>query len=91
METNKPSLLEECKIGLNIPLEDSADFDPVINQKIRVVKASMIKAGVTSERMESDLAIGVIVMGVSDLWELKSGEVRFSTAFNTLLSQLALG
>lgn len=83
-------LLNECKKGLNIPLESTA-FDSVIKQKLLAVKQFMIGAGVKGERLESDLAVGVIVMGVTDLWEIKAGEVKFSPAFLTLLTQLAAG
>ena len=83
-------ILNECKKGLNIPVE-SIDFDPVLNQKIKAVQMFMRNAGVSESNLENDLAIGVIVMGVSDLWELKSGEVKFSPVFYTLVSQLAMG
>ena len=46
----------------------------------------MARAGVSEEIMEDDLAIGVIVMGVADLWNIEGGEIKFSPAFNTLLS-----
>lgn len=83
-------LVKECKKALNIQ-EDTLSFDGVIVQKIRAVKSFMRRAGVSDESMNDDLAIGVIVMGVADLWGPESGEVKFSPAFNTLLSQLAMG
>lgn len=83
-------LLEECKKGLNISIENTA-MDPNLNQKIKTVKMFMSNAGVSTENMNSDLAVGVIVMGVTDLWELKSGEVKFSPAFFTLVTQLSMG
>lgn len=83
-------LLIECKKGLSIPLE-STDFDSLLNQKLLAVKLYMKTAGVSDEKLTNDLAVAVMVMGVSDLWELKAGEVKFSPVFFTLVSQLAMG
>jgi hypothetical protein len=82
-------LLLECKKSLNIQPETS-HFDGVLNQKILVVKSYMTRAGVSAAAMEDDMAVGIIVMGVADLWNIGGGEIKFSPAFNTLLSQLAL-
>lgn len=83
-------LLNECKKGLNIQ-EDSTAFDGVLTQKLLAVKSYMQRAGVSDEMMANDLAVGVVVMGVGDLWNTGGGEIKFSPAFNTLLTQLALG
>jgi len=83
-------LLAECKKGLNIQVESLA-FDGVLSQKLLAVKSYMKRAGVSDEMMVDDLAVGVIVMGVADLWNVGGGEIKFSSAFNTLLSQLAIG
>lgn len=80
-------LQDECKIGLGIPL-DSMAFDGLIMQKIKIVQSYMKNAGVSDAKMEDDLAVGVIVMGVGDLWETKGGGVNFSPAFHTMLNQL---
>jgi hypothetical protein len=80
-------LLEECKKGLDMSISTPA-IDESIAQKIRTVKSFMKRAGVPEENMYDDLAAGIIVMGVSDLWELQSGEVKFSPAFTTMLTQL---
>lgn len=88
MEDSK--LLEECKKGLTIPVESTA-FDPILLQKVLAVKLFMKSAGVSDENMSNDLAVGVIVMGVTDLWELKAGDIKFSPAFFTLVNQLAMG
>lgn len=90
MALTDEQLLSECKIGLTIPVE-SKDFDGTVKQKILTVKLFMKGAGVTDENLTSDLGVGVIVMGVSDIWDLKSGEVKFSPVFYTLLNQLAAG
>lgn len=80
-------LIEECKIGLNISTSSTA-LDGILKQKILAVKSFMKIAGVSEKQMNNDLAVGVIVMGVADLWELEGGEAKFSPAFKTLLSQL---
>ena len=80
-------LLIECKAGLGIQA-DSTDFDDVLNQKLLAVKAYMTGAGVSADTMASDLAVGVIVMGVGDLWNDGGGGIKFSPAFHTLLIQL---
>jgi hypothetical protein len=83
-------LIYECKIGLGISIESVA-FDQLLNQKIAMVKAYLLGAGVSESKLTNDLAIGVIVMGVTDLWEMQGGDVRFSPVFHTLVTQLACG
>lgn len=82
-------LVIQCKIGLNIQIE-STDFDDVLAQKLLAVTSYMKGAGVSVEMMDDDLATGVIVMGVTDLWNVGGGEIKFSPVFNTLLGQLAM-
>ena len=83
-------LLLECKNGLGIS-PDSTAFDGILTQKILVVQLFMTNAGVPASEMDNPLAAGTVVMGVNDLWDLKSGEVKFSPVFFTLVSQLAAG
>lgn len=87
-------LLDECKKGLNISL-DSTDFNAMLTQKINIVKAYMIGAGVSDTAFTDEstqfLAMGIVILGVTDLWNLDSGVIRFSPVFNTLLIQLASG
>lgn len=83
-------LLIECKKGLNIQVA-STDFDGVLTQKLLAVKSYMKSAGVSDDTMLDDLAVGIIVMGVTDLWNMGGGEIKLSPAFNVLLSQLAIG
>jgi uncharacterized membrane protein (DUF441 family) len=82
-------LLIEWKKGLNMPTT-STNFDGTLTQKILLVKSYMKGAGVSDEMMLDDLAVGIIVLGVTDLWNLTSGDVKFSTVFNTLLTQLSI-
>lgn len=84
-------LIIEVKKGLGISIDSNEKIDQVIKQKVLAVKSFMKNAGVTDENMNSDLAIGVIVMGVNDIWESKAGEVKFSPAFSTLITQIASG
>lgn len=84
-------LVIECKKGLTLSLEPNEVIDRTIKQKLLAVKMYMKGAGVSDEKIVSDLGVGALVMGVTDLWELKSGEVKFSPVFFTLVSQLALG
>jgi hypothetical protein len=83
-------LLTECKKGLNISLTSTA-FDNVLTQKLLAVKSFMKDAGVSDTRMVDDLAVGIIVMGVADLWNVQGGEAKFSPVFYTLLGQLVIG
>lgn len=82
-------LLTECKKGLNIQVE-STDFDGVLTQKLFAVKSFMLGAGVSSTMLEDDLAVGAIVMGVTDLWNMEGGEIKFSPVFYSFVSQLAI-
>lgn len=84
-------LLIECKKGLNMSTEPNEIIDSAIMQKILTVKAYLLGGGVSEERFNSNLAIGVIVVGVTDLWNLNSGEIKFSPVFNLLATQLAMG
>jgi len=81
-------LLVACKIGLGFEVED-ADLDKRIKQKMLQVKMFMKKAGVSEENITSDLGIGTLVIGINDLWDLSSGDIKFSPAFLTLTTQLA--
>ena len=80
-------LLVECKKGLGIPLAVTAT-DSAIRQKLLAVKSYIIGAGVSETILTDDLAVGCIVIGVTDLWNLNPGEIKFSPAFRALLTQL---
>lgn len=81
-------LLIETKKGLNIPVE-STNFDGVLTQKIKAVIGYVGNAGVSDTQLESDAGTGLIVMGVADIWNLQSGEAKFSPAFHLMLTQLS--
>lgn len=81
-------LLIECKNGLGMQLDSDA-FDSPLTQKLIAVKSFMRRAGVSDETLASQDAVGTIVLGVTDLWNVNSGEVKFSPVFYTFVNQLA--
>lgn len=91
MAMTAEQFLESCKIGMGMSSELNEAIDPILRQKILAARMFMKGAGISDEKIESDLGMGILVMGVMDLWELKSGEVKFSPAFFTLTTQLAMG
>ena len=80
-------LLKDVKSGLLIttPL-----FDDVLKIHIRDVKSYLKNAGVKDSVIESEDAVGVILRGVSDLWNNGSGNVDFSPYFRDRATQLSL-
>lgn len=80
-------LLKSVKSGLMIttPL-----FDDVLMIHIRDVKSYLKTAGVKDFVIESEDAVGVILRGVSDLWNNGSGDVNFSPYFRDRATQLSL-
>lgn len=80
-------VLAACKTGLNISL-GTTTLDGILNQKLLAVKSYMKNAGVSDVKMNDDLAVGAIVMGVADIWNVEGGETKLSPAFHTLLTQL---
>jgi hypothetical protein len=80
-------LLLECKKGLGIPTASTA-HDLVLTQKLLAVKSFIKGAGVSDTMLSDDLSTSVIVMGVTDIWNLEAGEIKFSPVFICLLGQL---
>ncbi|MPM27246.1 hypothetical protein SDC9_73756 [bioreactor metagenome] len=79
-------MLVKVKAGLTVV---GTYNDTQLQIKVSAVKNYMLNAGVTQEIIESDLGITTITVGVLDLWNLSSGEVKFSEAFSQyLLPQL---
>ena len=64
--------------------------DAVITQKIAAVRLYILNAGVSQEQADSELGIACICIGVTDLWNLSGGDIKFSPAFSLLLEQLAV-
>lgn len=80
-------LINECKIGLGYQVD--TPIDQPIKQKIATVKSFMKRAGVSEETLNSEDAVGTIVMGVGDIWNQEAGAVKFSPAFMMFVAQLA--
>jgi len=78
-------LLAKVKSGLGITGTATND---TISIKMLAAKQYMLNAGVTIEQVETDLGIAALTVGVNDLWNLASGEVKFSQAFDILMTQL---
>jgi len=80
-------LLTAVKAGMTI----SGTFtDNALLPKVLAAKQYMLGGGVTIAQLESSLGIATLTVGVTDLWNLSSGEVKFSAAFHILLTQLAM-
>jgi len=81
-------LLAEVKTGLGIP-SAATTHDSVLTQKLKLVKAYLTNAGVSSTILATDAAVGAIVCGVTDVWNIQGGDAKFSALFQTLAAQLA--
>lgn len=57
---------------------------------IEEVMDFMLSAGVQPAIVESSVAVGCIAIGVDDLWNYSSGEVRLSEYFRQRVIQLSL-
>ena len=78
-------MLAKVKSGLGLT---GIATDDTILIKMMAVKQYMFNAGVTIEQIETELGIAALTVGVNDLWNLNSGEVKFSPAFDILMTQL---
>lgn len=79
-------ILTKVKSGLSV---GGTYNDAQLQIKAMAVKGYMLNAGVTQSQIETDLGIATLTIGVSDLWNLTSGDVKFSDAFTIyLLPQL---
>ena len=65
-------LLEKVKTGLGIT---GTYQDETLKLYILEVKEYLLNAGVNSKILESPAAVGVIIRGVSDLWNYGSGNL----------------
>lgn len=80
-------LLAKIKTGLGI----RGDYqDETLKFFIDDTKAYMISAGVKKEIVDSELSVGCIMRGVSDLWNYGSGGVKFSDYFYQRVIQLSM-
>jgi hypothetical protein len=82
-------LLVECKKGLGMPTTVN-NFDGPLTQKLLAVKMYMSGSGISNTMIDSDLAVGAIVMGVIDIWNVEGGGNKFSPLFYDFLTHLAI-
>jgi hypothetical protein len=68
---------------------DAGTFrDAMLTAYINEVKAFMLNAGVEQTVIDSAASVGVIALGVSDLWNYQSGGVKLSEYFTQRVIQL---
>ncbi|QMV43737.1 phage gp6-like head-tail connector protein [Cohnella cholangitidis] len=75
-------LLAKVKAGLGL---SGTHNDVTLTVKTIAVKEFMLNAGVSQAQIESSLGIASLTLGVSDLWNIAPGEVKFSDAFLYIL------
>lgn len=80
-------MLEKVKTGLGI----TGDYqDDLLQIYIDEVISYLSSAGVSDDVIQSDASTGIIVRGVSDLWNYGSGGTQLSPYFMQRAVQLAL-
>lgn len=68
---------------------DAGTFrDDLLTAYINEVKDFMRNAGVNESVISSDSAVGIIAIGVSDLWNYQAGGVKLSEYFTQRVIQL---
>ena len=75
-------MLEKVKTSLGIT---GTYQDDTVNEYILEIKAFLIDAGVK----KSNITVGLVARGVSDLWNYGAGKGRLSEYFMQRASQLA--
>ena len=78
-------LLEKIKSGLGIT---GAFQDATLKVYIDEIKAFMKSAGVAQSVIKSEVSVGCIMRGVSDLWNYGSGNTSLSEYFKQRVIQL---
>lgn len=80
-------MLEKVKTAIGI----TGDYqDATIQSYIDEVTEFLEGAGVSRETLASDKCVGIIVRGVSDLWNYGSGGTTLSPYFFQRATQLAM-
>jgi hypothetical protein len=88
---NDPISNEELLVKVKGGLSIVSNFnDNTLLTKTVAVKQYMLNAGITEQQIETELGIATITIGVTDLWDLNSGEIKFSPAFDILMGQLMI-
>lgn len=80
-------LLTQVKAGLSV---SGTYNDTVLTQKMLAVTGYMTNAGVSETNLYTDLGVACICIGVTDLWNLTSAEIKFSPVFGMLIEQLVV-
>lgn len=80
-------MLEKVKTGLGIT---GTYQDDLLQIYIDEVISYLSSAGVSDDVIQSDASTGIIVRGVSDLWNYGSGGTQLSPYFMQRAVQLAL-
>ena len=64
--------------------------DNLILAYIAEIKDFMLNAGVPSDVITAQTSVGVIALGVNDLWNYQAGGVKLSDYFKQRVTQLAI-
>lgn len=78
-------ILVKVKAGLSV---GGTYNDTQLQLKVTAVKQELLGAGISQTQVETELGIACLTIGVNDLWDLSSGEVHFSPAFDRLMFKL---
>lgn len=63
----------------------------VIALYVEEVRAFLLDAGVSEEKLNSREVLGALVIGTSDLWNYQAGGVKYSDYFIKRVNQLTRG
>lgn len=77
-------LLDDVKIALGSNDDDTAT-NIMINSKITAVREL---ADLPDSVMDTELGNALIVIGVTDIWNLQAGEIKFSPAYDIIWNKL---
>lgn len=64
--------------------------DDLLTAYINEVKDFMLNAGVPADVISAAASVGVIAIGVNDLWNYSAGGVRLSEYFKQRVTQLSI-
>lgn len=78
---------EEVLKALSIDFPSDAQKSD-IRLKMKAVQNYMSNAGISDANLKSELGRVCVVIGVTDIWNLNAGEIKFSPAFGLILEQL---
>lgn len=82
---NEAALLQQVK---DILMIQGDGFDSVLQPRILAVTGYLRNAGVSEQNIDSPTGVVAVALGANDLWNLTSGEQKFSPGFLNLATQL---